>query len=576
MLNSIPSDDYAFNAIIELYLPSNPEIPFDTIKLPFDVSLLNEVQTRMCSFKNDIECEAMISIYADGNVGEFIVDNIRIYKATPEDGAIAIPGVSTSDPIATTITDIGQIKRELITDGTNYMLQEYDYTSDCAKAIGVNDFNGISTYFDYTGRTEILSEKGYAIDSRNLIVDPIVYDYNRAGLLQYVSQTVNSVTGEEIELLTEYTYDSSERITSVSNNNYCYNFTYDDIGNITNINKETVASETPETNNLIDYTYANNNIGIITYSNGYKLEYSYNENGEITNITGYKLNANDSYDVVGSYTYTYSNGRIAETVISSCDLSHDVKIKTTDTSIAIYYLQGNTELVVYSKEKRNSNTVETFISSVSGSNEYETLTKTPITEITVGTTTELYSEFHSEKRSLLDSGLLVATDGSNNVVTDYFGRIVSKYSTLEANAVGSTSADSLLLGLTNNYTYKELTPVEDIPGIRTSNLIESITNASKILSETGSWDYLNGRNLKNMGIERIASNLFARCVGNYAESAVNRVNATWGDGWIVSNRNSAKIIITELDSNADKYMKIWLAAPSIKSFATAHGIYITL
>ena len=100
--------------------------------------------------------------------------------------------------------------------------------------------------------------------------------------------------------------------------------------------------------------------------------------------------------------------------------------------------------------------------------------------------------------------------------------------------------------------------------------------ASKILSETGSWDYLNGRNVKNMGVERIASNLFARCVGNYAESAINRVNATWGDGWIVSNRNSNTIIITESDLNADKYMKIWLAAPSIKSFATAHGIYITV
>lgn len=100
--------------------------------------------------------------------------------------------------------------------------------------------------------------------------------------------------------------------------------------------------------------------------------------------------------------------------------------------------------------------------------------------------------------------------------------------------------------------------------------------ASKIIGESGSWDYLNGRNLKNMSVERIASNLFARCVGNYAESAVNRVNATWGDGWIVSNRNSEIIIITETDPHADKYLKIWLAAPSIKSFATAHGIYITL
>ena len=79
-----------------------------------------------------------------------------------------------------------------------------------------------------------------------------------------------------------------------------------------------------------------------------------------------------------------------------------------------------------------------------------------------------------------------------------------------------------------------------------------------------------------MGVERIAANLFARCVGNYAEKAVNRVNATWGDGWIVSNRNSDIITISEIDPNIDKYFKIWLAAPSIRAFATVNGIYITL
>ncbi len=1022
VIESLPCNDYPFKVYIDFYEDANTIAK--TIELPFDVALVGEKQIRMAAFKLDATYLAVsVTIATIGNTGEYHVDNVRLYEATEEDGSIAIPGVSISDPIATTITDVGQIKRELITDGTSYMLQEYDYNSDYAKTLGVNDFNGVSTYFDYTGRTETLSEKGYAVNSRNLIVDPIKFDYNGAGLLQSVSQTINSIIGEELVLSTGYTYDSLERITSVCNNNYCYNFTYDDIGNITNINKKTISSNTPETNNLVDYTYANNNIGTITYSNGYKLEYSYNENGEITNITGYKLDENNAYTVVGSYTYTYVNGRIAETVISSCDLSHDVKIKRTDSKIEIFYIQNDIGTLVYSKEQEDINTVETFISSVSGVNEYETLSKTKTTEITVGTTTELYSEFHGEKRSLLDSGLLVATDGSNNVVTDYFGRTASKYSTLEANAVGATSSDSLVLGLTNNYTYKELAPVEDIPGIRTSNLIESITNeinitktsgntttndlscfaynyvydnrgnirfvfrfssdgesymdayyqydaanqltatlgplgcefyvydnngnivkkmlsedvaisgidetalyilenvtyenwnsmdwnalsgmhitpvepefiqyftyddlgcmtkyeeksfsydadgnvseetvensfdipydsygnplkyvgkntdndtviadlswngnqlssaiiyagstpeqkltfaydengfrinktiseysssdenfvetqqinyvwengqllnmqlvlvdegsegymytnilydntgspcgiitpmgvpyyflkdssdnvrglvntegetiaefmydafgslytdikgdtfvdellntitamynpctykgylydyelgtyfiqnkcysptwgrvlneveletltepsdeplksnlhlicnnnlvnshdvnaewdrtkftftsdqshgiqvemsnaflsrpfctlyASKILSETGSWDYLNGRNLKNMGVERIASNLFARCVGNYAESAVNRVNATWGDGWIVSNRNSAKIIITESDSNADKYMKIWLAAPSIKSFATAHGIYITL
>ncbi len=1016
--DSIPSDDYALKATIELFVPGT-DISLGAFELPFDVSLLEEEQIRLCSFKSDIECAATVSIYAEGQLGEIYLDNVYVYEAVPEDGSATMPGVSLSDPITTTITEDGTVIKEYISDGSTYMLQEYKYSSNGQNLINTTDFNDASTFFDYSGRSTLLSEKGSALDG-NYISNPIEFEYNRAGLLKKVSQTINSVTGENLDLLTNYTYDSSDRITTVSNNNYSYNFTYDDIGNLTNINKNELSSEMPQTNNLVDYTYVNNNIGSIVYSNGYKLEYSYNENGEITNITGYKLDENNDYTVVGSYMYTYSDGHISETIISSVDLSHDIKIKCTDSKIEIYYLQNDIGTLVYSKEQEDINTVETFISSVSGVNEYETISKTPITETTIGTTTELYSEFYSEKLSIVDSESIVATNGSNNVVTDYFGRISSKYFTLETNLLGSTDSDSIVFGLTNNYTYKTLEPDESIPGNRTSNLIESITNeltigntttndftynyaydshgnirfvyrfyhdgscymesyyqydeanqvtatlsplgcefyvyddngniiekilsedvaisgidatligilenvtyetwntidwsafnnmritpvepesiqyftydslgqmikyeeksfsydsegnlanttvensfeipydsygnplkyigkntvnetivadlswngnqltsaiiysgstpeqkltfaydengfrinktvheyapesntdpdpfveqqqinyvwengqlsnmqlvlldegseeymytnilydnlgspcgiisptgipyyflkdssdnvcglvnvegeiivefiydafgslymdvkgnttleevfntievmynpctykgylydyelgtyfiqnkcysptwgrtlnetsleeltsptdeplkinshiicnnnlinnhdanaewdrnkftftsdqsrgiqvdmdkaflsrpfctlyASKIISESGTWDYLNGRNIKNMSVERIASNLFARCVGNYAESAINRVNATWGDGWIVSNRNSEIISITETDTNADKYLKIWLAAPSIKSFATANGIYITL
>ncbi len=1026
VIESLPCNDYPFKVYIDFY--ENANTIAKTVELPFDVTLVGETQVRMAAFKLDNSYPAVsVTIATIGNTGEYHVDNVRLYEATEEDGSIAIPGVSISDPIATTITDGGQIKREIITDGTNYMLQEYDYTSDGAKAIGVNDFNGVSSYFDYSGRAEILSEKGYALDSRNFIVDPINYDYNGAGLLQYVTQTINTVTGDELDVLTEYTYDSLDRVISVSNNDYCYNFTYDDIGNITNINKEDISSETPVTSNLVDYTYDNNNIGTITYSNGYKLEYSYNETGKITSIICFKL-IDGNYTSVGSYTYTYTNGHLSETLIDLNDLSYDIKISNTDTGIEIYHTQNEISTLVYSKSKTTLNSVEKYISSASGSNLLETFTKTNVTETVVGNNTELYSEFYGSKYSSVSMDTTrLDFSGSNNTVKDYFGRVSSKYFTLESDIINIETSENVQndeLSLTHNYSYVTLDSEFSDGLIRTSNLINSVGNiisaeriedgvttteelemyynyiydnrgnirfiylhntgegeyylekyyqydeanqitaelgnnglifylydsngniveksfggeinvtgiipellenlsciteevwntvdwsifddmrfspakpekkvlygyddldrfteyveknytydsegeaietivvnmqipydeygnplkyigesttldktitadliwngnqlesaiiydgstknqklsfkydengyrinkttysydaandsfveaqhtnyiwengnlkgmqlsyvedgihaymytnvlydntgvpyaittptglayyflrdasnnvkglissngelatymnydafgnitmdvasgdlgtaiintlsamynpctykgylydyelgmyfvqnkcyspkfgrflnetalesltepkdnpldinlhrfcnnnpvnsfdinaewdrdkfsftsdqthgiqvkmsnsflsrpfctlyASKILSESGSWDYLNGRNIKNMGIERIASNLFARCVGNYAESAVNRVNATWGDGWIVSNRNSDTIIITESDSNADKYMKIWLAAPSIKSFATAHGIYITL
>lgn len=483
ILKSIPSSDYKVKIDISLFDANFSLI--ENFSLPFDLSLINDTQTRLCAFKTDVPCSAIVTISAEGNVGRFLVDNIRLYEATPEDGSVEIPGVSISDPIANTTTENGQVKTELITDGTYYMIQEYEYSSDGAKIVHINDFNDVSTYFDYSGRAGLLSEKGHAIDNNNIIVDPVSYEYNRTGLLKYVTQTINSVTGEEQELSTEYTYDSSGRITSVFNNDYCYNFIYNDIGNITNINKESISSEIIEPNALIEYSYNdNNNIGYIVYSNGYKLGYSYNELGEITNITCYELDENDNYNVVGSYTYTYSNGRISETVINSNDLSHDVKIKTTDTSIDIYYLQNNVELLAYSKEISDLNTVEKFVSSVSGSNDFETLTRSKITETTVGTTRELYSEFYGEKLSMADSDLTVITNGSNNIVTDYFGRVVSKHFTLESNVrdnaptnnMQQTSENSDMLVLTQNYTYKNLGSTASPYGIRTTNLIESITN----------------------------------------------------------------------------------------------------
>lgn len=1039
--DSIPSDDYALKATIELFEPDAEE-PFDVFELPFDVSLLGEEQTRLCSFKTDIECIAKVSIYASGQVGEFILDNVYVYEAAAEDGSATIPGISVSDPITTTVKENDVVIKEYISDGTTYLLQEYDYAEDTPKIITTSDFNGVTTFYDYGIRNSKLSQKGYALKADESIENPISYTYNSIGLLSSVKQIINSIEPSIETHTATYTYDVAERVTSVKNNGYSYFFSYDDIGNITNIKKETLDPSTTMFNNLIDYTYIDNNIGSIIYSNGYKLEYIYNEEtGEINQIicSKEKINTNNEisatspeYDTICSYTYYYDNGDITETVIDNVNLSYDVKINYTDYSTDIYH----DEELVYSKSKSANDTVETYISSVSGGNVYETFTKTSVTETKIGNNTEYYSAFSGSKNSSFTSEpIKLDFSGSNNIVKDYYGRTASKYFTLDCNVWDfetQTLTQSNSLTLSHNYTYipgesfATIYNENSITGTRTSAMTDSITNiissqsisdsgtstenmtvgyryiyddrgnirfqflyneaddcyylenyyqydyanqiqastspdgivfysydnngnitekqiggeilnvgntnvdvntlgnipsstwnsiewdsylalsfapskpekkviyqydklgrlshyteqnytydsngnvstqlpeatinveigydsygnplkyvgestlggtitadltwngsllesaiiysgsskeqkltfeydengyrisktvfdyiaslddykpnqqiryiwengrllgmqlllndndtpvymytnilydnlgvpygittptgyayyflrdasdsvrglinsdgelitymsydafgnltmdinggslgdvlanalsavynpctykgylydyelgmyfiqnkcyspkygrflsessletltepkaepldinlylfcnnnpvnnfdvnaewdrdkftfasnqthgihvdmdkaflsrpfcmlyASKIISESGTWDYLNGRNLKNMNIERIASNLFARCVGNYAESAINRVNATWGDGWIVSNRNSEIIIITETDPNADKYLKIWLAAPSIKSFATANGIYITL
>ncbi len=485
VVKSIPSNDYAFNMLIEIYSKNGEFVK--SFSLPFDVSLLDEDQTRMCAFKTDIACDVMISIFADGNVGEFVVDNIRLYEATSNDGSVSMPTVSTSDPIVQTTSNNGLITKESISDGTYSMNQEYEYTEDTSKLIATSNFNGINTYFSYDGRTSKLTEKGYTLRSDSSIENPITYTYNATGLLSTVKQIINNIEPMQTTHLAQYTYDVAERVTSVTNNGFSYIITYDNIGNITNIKKEAVIENDVQTNNLIDYNYTDNNIGSIEYSNGYKLEYIYDEElSNITQIVCSKRNSDtNEYESVGSYTYTYANGNISEILLTSCDLTYDVKIIKTSTATDIYHVFDDSSLLVYSKTKTAEKTTEKFISSASGNNTLETFTRTSVTETVVGNTTELYSAFSGTKTSATSSDVLINYFGSNNTVKDYFGRVSSKYYTLETESTdtsNNTTVASSNLSLTHNYSYRTLDS-ESSSNV-TSNLIESMNNT--FVSESSS------------------------------------------------------------------------------------------
>lgn len=100
--------------------------------------------------------------------------------------------------------------------------------------------------------------------------------------------------------------------------------------------------------------------------------------------------------------------------------------------------------------------------------------------------------------------------------------------------------------------------------------------ANQILKVYGTWDYNSGHNYKGMDSTEIAATLFAKTVGKNAMFAINKVNACWGDGWIIGNKNADTIILNPADENCWKYIKIWYAAPDIKMYAWSQGIYITI
>lgn len=103
-----------------------------------------------------------------------------------------------------------------------------------------------------------------------------------------------------------------------------------------------------------------------------------------------------------------------------------------------------------------------------------------------------------------------------------------------------------------------------------------ILYANQLAKDYGVFDFNIGNSINGMGVERIAANLFAHSVGNYAEKAINRVNATWGDGWLATNKNTSSIAIYKNDPYKHNYMKIWRAATTIRNYALLQGIIITV
>ena len=468
VLESVPSNDHKFVAKIELYTASN--IPIESFELSFDVSLLNQKQIRMCAFKTDQEYKARVSIYAENNAGSFLVDNVRLYEATEDDGSIAIPTISTSNPIVQTEMENGVVTKETISDGQQKLVQEYFYNSDYTKLLESTDFNNVSTHFDYSGKTGKLTEKGYTLNGEN-IANPLEYSYKSSELLDRVERAIDSTTDTNYYAFAQYSYDSASRVESVTNNGYRYLFTYNNSGNISKIQKQSVTEES-STTDLANYNYNNQNIGTIEYSNGYKLEYLYDTNtNKISKISCYKLD-NGILTNIGSYSYSYENNEIKETLLSFADLSYDIKITRTIDGINIYYVTEEISDLVYSKSTSASNTVEEYIASVNGNKLTETFTKTNVVETINGNNTELYSTFNGSKASLTDDSTLTF-EGSNITTKDYFGRTTSKYFTLDT----TKSSQEDVLSLTQNYSYHDFGIDPEDGLLRTSNLIESATNA---------------------------------------------------------------------------------------------------
>lgn len=108
--------------------------------------------------------------------------------------------------------------------------------------------------------------------------------------------------------------------------------------------------------------------------------------------------------------------------------------------------------------------------------------------------------------------------------------------------------------------------------------------ANQFVEENGEYTVGVGYHYNGMTPFQIASAIFAHYVAKKAPEAINKVNASWGDGWLLECQSSEDIEVFIADedeentwrNNAWRYEKIWYAAKEIKKYAWEQGIHITI
>ena len=343
----------------------------------------------------------------------------------------------------------GLVTKETTTDAVSSMQNSYAYDDNNYYLTQSTDENGTVTYYTYDSNTGKLSSMATGNENNK-----INYTYNAVGLLKTVSQTVtNIVSGEKVNMLSEYTYDG-DALSQISHNGSVYSFDYDKYGNVKNVKISG--------HSLAEYSYNNSEqVGYILYGNGDKINYTYNSGGNITSISTQK--ANEESDDLVEYLYEYdSNNKL----VSYTDNVNKTVTAYTDDGYSIISQADNT--VIYSS-KKSDNSDETSI-DLFGYTFSQNKSKDAYDIETAQTTA-------STKYTLPCDTLNTTGIGQSLTVTDYYGRNISstfKISTDDKLKVDDINVNQYEYVSSNNYKYK--TDENNV----TTNLVDSYTSSIEL------------------------------------------------------------------------------------------------
>lgn len=524
---------------------------------------------------------------------------------------------------ATTIVMSNHEDNILRTAFSTEMFYEYDKAGNIIFVYSKDDLGNCvpKVYYEYDSANQLIGElnydKGisvtYTYDLGGNITSKIIYNINTAVVdaSEHKVTSYGTVTDSVL-----YNYDTVWK--NRLNNYDGITISYDSLGNPLNYVGKTfrVSSDSNDLSTLVDI---DNSVSanlewlggrlVAFETDEDRFEYSYDENGYRTKKVVYDKNINEfgsyDYELDTEMTYIWDNG-VLKSVINA---SHSAKPVHSDI---MYDQEGNmTGFVsnlgaVFYFVKDSNGSVKNLIDengAVVASFNYDAWGHMSV-KIHADTSTIGGEILYAVYAAILvlnpvayngylfdyESGLYFSKD---MVYSPAWGRYLNcaDYSVLLEKTDSPISA--------NLYTFCNNNPVNvfDVYGVWNRNDIEytwladgftvnmseaflsrvfCTVFASQLIRINGKWDYNNGYNYCGMNVNDIATSLFAHSVGKYATSAINKVNASWGDGWILNNSKSDVIEVLQGDPNAWKYKKIWYAAADIRMYAWSNGIYITL
>ena len=334
---------------------ASPQNPFNITVTFYNAARVVDVQTikfnPYCTdwqyviktFKADIfYTHFVVSVNYSNQINEALFDGIFVYKSdytyndsTPSTEPDENESSSTNENFSSTVNSDNSVTETIKKDdmktvnvfdkyGNNLrneteidgksVLKSNEYTEDGNYPKSSTDSLGFKTSYSYDSNT------GYLNSITDAEGNSVNYSYNNSGKVQKVSQ------GTVIE--NSFTYDSGDRLSKITHNDFDYEFGYSEFGLLESINAGN--------QNLISYGYDNE--GTLTsadYGNGQSIDYKYNENGSSSSVKqGDETLYSCKYDKDGNLKSVQDNCSNRETKYSTDKDGYRV---TEETGSGVYH-----------------------------------------------------------------------------------------------------------------------------------------------------------------------------------------------------------------------------------------------